>query len=65
MIGGLGLPELIVILGIALLVFGGTRLPGIAKSLGKAIREFRGLGKEITDESEEPTEKKIKDEKKS
>ena len=65
MIGGLGLPELIVILGIALLVFGASRLPGIARSLGKAIREFRSVGKEITDESEEPTAKKIKDEKKS
>ena len=39
--GGIGGPELIVILFIIFLVFGSTRLPKLAGSMGKAIKEFR------------------------
>ena len=38
---GLGMPELVVILVIALLVFGAGRLPEIGSSLGKAIKGFK------------------------
>jgi sec-independent protein translocase protein TatA len=37
----LGLPELFVIGGAALLVFGPKRLPELAKTLGKGMREFK------------------------
>ncbi|MBI4313717.1 MAG: twin-arginine translocase TatA/TatE family subunit [Candidatus Omnitrophica bacterium] len=37
----LGVPELLLILLIALLLFGAGRLPEIARSMGKAIREFK------------------------
>ena len=39
--GGLGAPELIVILLVVLLLFGSTKLPKLAKSLGEAQREFK------------------------
>ncbi|MFW8601651.1 Sec-independent protein translocase subunit TatA/TatB [Desulfobacterota bacterium M19] len=38
---GLGTPELIVILGIAFLVFGGKKLPELGAGLGKGIRAFK------------------------
>ena len=38
---GLGVPELIVILVVALLVFGPGRLPEIGSALGRSIRDFR------------------------
>ena len=39
--GGLGAPELIIILLVVLLLFGSTKLPKLAKSLGEAQKEFK------------------------
>lgn len=41
MIYGLGMQELLVILAIAMLLFGGKRLPEVGRNLGKAIRGFK------------------------
>ncbi len=60
MIGGLGMPELIVILVIVLVIFGAGKLPGIGSGLGKAISDFKKVTKETLEspENKEPTEKK-------
>lgn len=50
---GLGAPELIIILVIMLVLFGGAKLPGLAKGIGQSIKEFKKAAK---DEPEtEPT----------
>ena len=46
---GLGTPELIVILGIAFLVFGGKKLPEIGAGLGKGIKSFKKGISEVED----------------
>jgi Tat protein translocase TatB subunit len=38
---GIGMPEMILIMAIALIVIGPKKLPDLAKSLGKAFREFK------------------------
>ncbi|MDD5758627.1 MAG: twin-arginine translocase TatA/TatE family subunit [Desulfobulbaceae bacterium] len=38
---GLGMPELIVIMGITFLVFGGKKLPELGAGLGKGIKAFK------------------------
>ena len=55
-----GMGELVIILLIVLLLFGASRLPEIAKALGKSIKEFKKAGKEIKNDTEE-----VNDEKKS
>jgi sec-independent protein translocase protein TatA len=41
MFGKLGVPELLIILGIAILIFGPGKLAGLGKSLGEGIRGFK------------------------
>lgn len=60
---GLGMQELIIIMVIALLVFGANKLPEIGRGLGRGIREFRKASSELTDgpeETPEETEKPAK-----
>ena len=45
---GIGIPELIVVLALALLVFGGEKLPELGRGLGKAIKELKAASKELT-----------------
>ena len=43
---GLGAPELLIVLAVVLVLFGGSKLPGLARSLGEAKNEFEKAGKE-------------------
>jgi sec-independent protein translocase protein TatA len=52
---GLGMQELVVILLIALLMFGGSRLPGIAAGLGGAVNSFKKALKGSDDEPDNRT----------
>ena len=47
MIGSLGLPEILLILALALIIFGPRKLPSIGKSLGRAMSEFRRASSDI------------------
>lgn len=52
MFGRIGAMELILILAIALVIFGPSKLPEIGKSLGKAIGEFKDHANKITKDIE-------------
>jgi sec-independent protein translocase protein TatA len=45
MIGDIGMPELLVILAVAVLLFGGKKIPEVAKGLGEGIRNFKSAMK--------------------
>ncbi|MBR1439396.1 MAG: twin-arginine translocase TatA/TatE family subunit [Synergistaceae bacterium] len=53
---GLGMSELIVILIIALIIFGPNKLPEIGKAFGKAIAEFRGYARDPSSNAEKTTQ---------
>lgn len=46
---GIGMPELLVILAVALIVIGPKKLPDLARSLGRAFNEFKKATQEIRD----------------
>jgi sec-independent protein translocase protein TatA len=56
MISGIGVPELLIVLVLALIVLGPKKLPEVGKSLGKGMREFKdsvsGMGANEPDELE-------------
>ena len=56
---GLGMQELLIILAIALVVFGPSKLPQIGSGLGKAIRDFK---KGVSSDDTEDSVKEAKDE---
>jgi sec-independent protein translocase protein TatA len=52
--GNIGLPEILVVLVIALIIFGPKRLPELGRSLGRGIREFRSSISGHGDDDEKP-----------
>ncbi|NIS61590.1 MAG: twin-arginine translocase subunit TatB [Proteobacteria bacterium] len=57
---GIGMPELLVILGLALIILGPKKLPEIARGLGRAMREFRRATNDIREQFDEET-KELRD----
>lgn len=43
----MGMQEILIILGIAVLLFGPRQLPKLGKAMGETIREMRGVAKEL------------------
>ena len=59
MLPSIGLPELVVILVLALIIFGPGKLPDVGKAVGKALNEFKRASKEVKESlTEEEKEKK-------
>jgi sec-independent protein translocase protein TatA len=50
----LGFPELVLILVIALIVFGPGKLPSVGASIGRAINEFKKASRDIIKDENEP-----------
>lgn len=55
LLGPLGLPEILVILAVILLLFGGRKIPELARGLGEGIKNFRSSVKD------DPTDQKNDD----
>ncbi|GAB6087048.1 twin-arginine translocase TatA/TatE family subunit [Alkaliphilus crotonatoxidans] len=55
MFGRIGAMELILILIIALVIFGPSKLPAIGKAMGQAIGEFKGHANKISKDIEDAT----------
>jgi sec-independent protein translocase protein TatA len=47
MFGSIGVPELIIILTIALIIFGPRKLPELGRSLGRSLNEFKRASNEL------------------
>lgn len=67
MFGSIGMPELIIILVIALIIFGPRKLPELGKSLGRSLNEFKRASTDLQNtleqeiRLEEQKEKQVKD----
>ncbi len=55
--GSLGTPELLIILVIALLILGPTKLPRLARALGESVREFRKASSGLLEEEKASLER--------
>lgn len=56
---GFGGMELLLILALALLLFGGAKLPSLARGLGQSIKEFKKASKDEDEEGKETEAKKV------
>ena len=56
MIGGIGIPELLIVLVIVLVIFGAGKLPQIGGNIGKAIKNFKSGVKEDEVDADKPKE---------
>lgn len=57
----LGTTELILIFGLALVIFGPSKLPELGRSIGKALNEFKTQANKVTDEFKDESDEKKED----
>lgn len=57
----IGIPELLIILAVAVLLFGGKKIPEVAKGLGEGIKNFKNALKEEKKKSEDDKDEVKKD----
>jgi sec-independent protein translocase protein TatA len=62
--GNIGAPEILIILGVLVLIFGSTQLPKLARSMGQAQKEFKAGLKEGAQDDDEDDEAPTKGKKK-
>jgi sec-independent protein translocase protein TatA len=56
---GIGMPELLIVAGIFVLLFGGAKLPGLMRNLGRSVNEFKeGIKEKPTDSAIEDASEK-------
>ncbi|UOF92211.1 twin-arginine translocase TatA/TatE family subunit [Fodinisporobacter ferrooxydans] len=58
MLSNIGLPGLILILVLALIIFGPSKLPEIGRAFGRSLKEFKDATKDLTSEITEKNEEK-------
>jgi sec-independent protein translocase protein TatA len=63
MIQNIGIPGLILVLVIALIIFGPSKLPEIGRAFGSTLKEFKKSTRELVSDDESSTEEKAKKEK--
>jgi sec-independent protein translocase protein TatA len=61
MLSNIGVPGLILILVLALIVFGPNKLPEVGRAVGKSIREFKRATEGITNDIKEEFQDDLKD----
>ncbi|WP_028315495.1 twin-arginine translocase TatA/TatE family subunit [Desulfatibacillum aliphaticivorans] len=63
MMGGIGSTELLIVLGIVIILFGGKKIPEIGAGLGKGIRNFKNATskKEIDEKNDKEEKDKIEE----
>ncbi|MBL0386603.1 twin-arginine translocase TatA/TatE family subunit [Tumebacillus sp. ITR2] len=57
MLSNIGVPGLILILVLALIIFGPNKLPELGRSFGKGLKEFKNSVKDITDDHDDAPKK--------
>jgi sec-independent protein translocase protein TatA len=59
LIGGLGTPELLLILAVVILLFGANKLPDLARGSGRALRIFKAAVSPIDDDTKTPEQREL------
>ncbi len=62
MLGNIGVPGLILILVIALIIFGPKKLPEMGRAVGQTLREFKKSTRELTSDFDDDDKKPVKSE---